>query len=112
MTGDEYIDNLEDPQRQIARELSRIVKDAAPSAKVSIKWGMPVFEKDGLLCYIGGMKKYANFGFYKGAQLPDPEGLLEGTGKALRHTKVRSLKDVKPGPFEDLVKAAVRLNAG
>ena len=33
---------------------------------------------------------WVNLGFYRGASLPDPEGLLEGSGAAMRHVKVRS----------------------
>ena len=35
--------------------------------------------------YIAVFKARVNLGFYHGATLPDPEGLLEGTGKSLRH---------------------------
>ena len=34
------------------------------------------------------MRGYINLGFYQGAVLADPERLLEGTGKGLRHVKI------------------------
>ena len=48
-----------------------------------------------------GHKAHANLGFARGASLPDPAGLVEGTGKNLRHVKVRKPEDVdRPGMRE------------
>jgi hypothetical protein len=41
-----------------------------------------------------------------GADLPDPEGLLEGGGKLLRHIKVRSLDDLQRPTIRALIEAA------
>lgn len=41
--------------------------------------------------YIAPQTKHVNLGFYHGSELADPTGLLEGTGKHLRHVKIRSL---------------------
>ena len=46
------------------------------------------------LWYIAPFKAHANLGFARGTELHDPAGLLEGTGKRLRHVKLRSLEDV------------------
>ena len=111
MTVDEYIDGLAPTPRRIASELRRLVKEAAPTATETIKWGMPVYEMQGNICYIGAIKDRVNFGFYRGADLPDPVGLLEGTGKKLRHIKVRSIEDIQEAAFKVLVEGAVRVNA-
>src|SRR4026209_1478755 len=48
------------------------------------------------ICYIAPQKKgYVNFGFFFGAGLPDPEKLLIGDGKRLRHVKVWSVCEAK-----------------
>jgi len=49
--------------------------------------------KDGI-CYIGVMKDRINLGFHHGAELRDPHRLLEGTGKQMRHIKIRHMSDV------------------
>jgi len=57
-------------------------------------------------CYIAPFKSYMNLGFLLGAELPDPDGLLEGTGKMLRHIKIRSIEDVeRPGVMRLLIAA-------
>ena len=58
-------------------------------------------------CYIMPHKKWVNLGFYKGSTLADPENLLEGTGKALRHVKVRDLSLAESPAIRALVEAAL-----
>jgi hypothetical protein len=40
------------------------------------------------------IRDHVNLGFHQGASLSDPEGLLEGEGKQMRHIKIRSLNDL------------------
>ena len=51
---------------------------------------------------------HANVGFFQGASLPDPAGVLEGTGKFMRHVKLRPGDDVDAGALEALIAAAYR----
>ena len=51
--------------------------------------------------------RHLNLGFYHGAGLPDPEGLLEGTGKALRHVKVTSAEDAAAPGVRRLIQEAI-----
>ncbi|MBL4568873.1 MAG: DUF1801 domain-containing protein, partial [Flavobacteriaceae bacterium] len=46
-------------------------------------------------CAIIVYSKHINISFPSGTSLSDPEGLLQGTGKRIRHIKIRNLKDVK-----------------
>jgi len=48
--------------------------------------------KDGI-CYIGVLKDRVNLGFHRGARLRDPYQLMEGTGKQMRHIKIRNMSD-------------------
>lgn len=57
--------------------------------------------------YIMPFAAWVNLGFYKGTDLPDPEGLLEGTGNKLRHVKVRSLDAVERPSIRALLAAAL-----
>ena len=52
-------------------------------------------------------KAYVNLGFYRGTSLSDPLGMLEGTGKDLRHVKVRSLEQAEQPAVRELIAAAV-----
>ena len=48
--------------------------------------------------YVATYTKRVNLGFWDGVDLPDPDGLLEGTGKRSRHVKIRDLAELaRPG---------------
>jgi hypothetical protein len=55
-------------------------------------------------------KQHVTFAFMRGAALPDPEKLLEGTGKGVRHLKLRSIADVRKPGVKKLVLQAASLN--
>ena len=57
--------------------------------------------------YIMPMRGYVNLGFYQGAILKDPDRLLEGTGKGLRHVKIRTLPEADRPAIRKLVAAAL-----
>ncbi len=57
--------------------------------------------------YILPHKKWVNLGFYKGASILDEDGLLEGTGKSLRHIKIHSIEDANRTEIKELLKQAM-----
>ena len=57
--------------------------------------------------YILPYKRWVNLGFYQGAELADPEGLLEGTGAKMRHVKVRSVDEARRAAVRALVREAL-----
>ena len=61
----------------------------------------------GLICAIAPFRSHVNLMFSKGTQLPDPAGLLEGTGKKARHVKLQSPADLDNPAVRTLLQAAV-----
>ncbi|MCP4820014.1 MAG: DUF1801 domain-containing protein [Shimia sp.] len=57
-------------------------------------------------CYILPHSQWVNLGFYQGVALPDPDGLLLGTGKRLRHVKIITVADVPNPALSILLRAA------
>ena len=57
--------------------------------------------------YLGLQRAHVNLGFYHGAALPDPAGLLEGTGKSLRHVKIRYAAAADHPAVRALLNAAI-----
>jgi hypothetical protein len=57
-------------------------------------------------CYIGAYRAHVNLGFYYGAELADPLGLMEGTGKKLRHIKVKNSEEVGEPALRDILEAS------
>lgn len=99
----------------IALRLREIVRSAAPSAEEKLQTGWKVVQytppagsmAKKIGCAISPQRDRVHLAFPNGANLDAPGGLLEGTGKAMRHVKVRSLKDIKVGVFKTLVRASM-----
>jgi hypothetical protein len=63
----------------------------------------------GLLFAIIAHKDWVNLQLADGAELPDPDGLIEGTGKRIRHVKVRSVEAASSPAVRSIVDAQVAL---
>ena len=101
----------ENPElRKVVRALRSFVKGAVPGMKETVNsWGVSTFEKENpFCCYMVG-KHHVTFGFHYGTSLEDPEGLLEGTGKNIRHVKLRTAADLERKGLRQLVVAVSRL---
>jgi hypothetical protein len=61
---------------------------------------------DAAFAYVGIFRAHANVGFFYGAELRDPARLLEGTGKRMRHVKLRPGHTVDAAALDDLIQAA------
>ena len=95
-------------RREHLEALRALVKKAAPGARESMKWGMPYYELKGGFCALYTSKTYAALNIMAPPEkLDDPEGKLEGTGKTMRHLKVRSAADLDEASILRWVKAAV-----
>ena len=57
-------------------------------------------------CWVTPYTEHVALGFYYGAELPDPEGLLEGTGRLMRHVKIRRSEDLDSPALRALVQTA------
>ncbi len=106
---DAYVEDQGARNRQIISALRRFVKRTSPGLSESVKWGNGCWiGKKGPVAYVYSDTGYVQFGFFNGAFLKDPKGLLEGKGAYVRHTKVRSPSDIDPRAFAALLKQAAR----
>ncbi len=95
-------------RREHLETLRALVKKAAPGARESMKWGMPYYEMKGGFCALYTSNTYAALNIMAPPEkLDDPEGKLEGTGKTMRHLKVRSAEDIDDASILRWVKTAV-----
>ena len=93
--------------RACGSDMRELMHDGYPTACVN----------DAGFAYVGAFSAHINIGFFHGAFLPDPMGLLQGSGKRMRHVKIQWGKPVDPAPICDLISAAyhdihARLKAG
>jgi len=71
-------------------------------------WGTGPKKMSEHFSYFGAHSDHVDLGFFYGTELPDPKGLLEGTGKLLRHVKIRSLEDLQRPGVCALLEAAIK----
>ena len=110
LSVEEYLTNLPPDLQAITRGLVDVARRNMPDAHEFIYHdavGYSVTESPfDRICYIAPQKKgYVNFGFFFGANLPDPKHLLIGEGKRLRHVKVRSVEEAKNPALGKLIAA-------
>ena|SRR5579862_7247225 len=84
--------------RQCGSDVRELMHDGCPVACVA----------DVPFAYVNVFKSHVNVGFFNRAALSDPTGLLEGTGKYMRHVKLKPGRDVDAAALEDLIEAAYR----
>jgi hypothetical protein len=115
-TFEELLAGVEPELAAIARRLRAMIRTVDADTVETVRLGDhaatygvgPRKMTDGY-AYIMPKRGYVNLGFYQGAMLRDPEGLLEGTGKGLRHVKIRSRADADRAAVRKLVAAALAL---
>ena len=96
--------------RKILDALRKLIKEAAPEAQSSIKWGMPFFTIGGkMICALGAHKSHVNLILVgPPARFPDPHGRLEGKGKGGRHLKLRSIDELPKESVRKWLRIAIK----
>lgn len=113
-TFGELMDQSAESMRPIAEKLRDVVLDVDPETVEVVRLGDraatygvgPKKMSEGY-AYILPHTEWVNFGFYRGTELPDPAGKLEGTGARMRHVKVRSVAEADDPQLRELLEAAI-----
>jgi hypothetical protein len=106
---DQYLADQSPRNREVIRALRKFVKHLAPELQESVKWGNGCWVQGKVpVAYVYSAPEYVQFGFFGGAALKDPKGLLEGKGRFVRHIKVRKRSEIDESAFEPLLRQAVK----
>ena len=88
----------------IAQYWFEVMRDRGDDVRELLHDGYPTAcVADAAFAYVGVFTAHVNVGFFRGAELDDPNGLLEGTGKFMRHVKIRPAGDVDSGDLLKLI---------
>jgi hypothetical protein len=91
----------------IARHWFGVIRDCGEDVRELLHDGHPTAcVGDAAFAYVNAFKAHVNVGFFRGAELADPAGLLEGTGKYMRHVKLRPHGGVDAGALTRLIRVA------
>ena len=102
---DDLLQLASEPLRPVVQRLRALILEIHPDAcevvrlgEKSASYGCGPRKMIEGYAYIMPFRSWVNLGFFRGISLRDQEGLLEGTGRRLRHVKVRSTNDAeRPG---------------
>jgi hypothetical protein len=105
---DPHISKLALALREVVLEeapnaIETIVKSYAVSIGFSLT-GKPL--KDGF-CHVVAYSTHVNLGFNRGAQLPDPNKILMGKGKSIRHITIQDQRDLERPFIRRYLQAAI-----
>jgi hypothetical protein len=106
----EYLSKFEPEPSELAKEMRQVILDTLPELDEVIKWGHLVYEGDRKICSIMVHKKHINLQIWRGNEIEDPQSLLEGEGKSMRHVKVHTPEEMKGDYFQFLLKQAGNLD--
>ena len=101
--------------QELTKRTRALIKEIMPDV-VEVPWRKQKYAGYGVgpkkmsehFCYIGVFENHINLGFNYGAELPDPENLLEGTGALFRHIKINKQEQLEQGALSQLLEAATK----
>lgn len=111
---DARIEELGDWRGQMLSRIRRLIKEAEPAVVEEWKWrGVPTWYRDGMICTGESYRDKVKVTFAKGASLNDPRGLFNASleGNTRRAIDLHEGDELDDTAFQDLVRAAVQLNA-
>ena len=110
---DAYIEKSADFARPILTHLREVVHDSCPDVEETMKWSMPFFDYNGVMCNMAAFKQHATFGFWKGSLIPGLAPNSNAGGDSMGNLgRLTSMKDLPSRKvLSGYVKAAMRLNA-
>lgn len=117
---DARIAGLVDWRGPVLARMRALIREAVPEVVETVKWrkpsnpaGVPVWERAGILCTGEVYKTYVKLTFAKGALLPDPAGLFNGSlgGHTMRAIDIRAGDRIDEAAFTALVGAGAIFNA-
>lgn len=95
--------------RRIAQPWFERMRGCGPDVRELLHDGHPTAcVKDAVFGYVDAFRAHVNVGFFYGAALDDPAGLLQGAGKRMRHVKLHWGRPVNTAALGELIAAAYR----
>ena len=82
--------------RSCGSDVRELLHDGHPTACVG----------EAAFAYVNAFRAHVNVGFFRGAELADPSGLLDGSGKLMRHVKLTPERDVDATALRKLIQTA------
>ncbi len=89
---EDHINKQRSPEREICKTIRKLIHQTIPRIKEEMKWGAIVFA--GGKFYIGILKDHINIGFSIKGLSAKEAAMFEGSGRTMRHIKIRTMNDI------------------
>ncbi|HEX2011696.1 MAG TPA: DUF1801 domain-containing protein [Roseateles sp.] len=104
-----WLDTQPNDLAPMARRWFVQMRRCGPDVRELMHDGCPtVCVQDAPFAYVNAFRAHVNVGFFHGTSLADPAGLLEGTGKYMRHVKLKPGRAIDASALQMLIDAAYR----
>jgi len=108
---DAHVEGKNMKLKPLANGLRQLVRKTVPGSREAVNaWGIPTFDYHGPMCFMMVGKNHVTLGFTRGTSLEDSAELLEGTGKNLRHVKLKEVEQLRDANLRQLLLEAAALN--
>jgi hypothetical protein len=104
---DRWLETRPSELASIASDWFEVMRDCGTNVRELMHDDCPtVCVQDAPFAYVNAFRSHVNVGFFHGASLADPEGLLEGVGKYMRHVKLKPGQTINASALEALINAS------
>lgn len=89
-----YINNAPETQKEIMKEIRSLIHASIQDVVEDFKWNRPVYRVTKDFAYLKSAKNHVTVGFFNAENIDDPDNLLVGSGKDMKHIKLKSVDDI------------------
>jgi hypothetical protein len=104
----EYINTAPDEQKEIMNLVRSLIHESVINTVEEFKWSRPVFKAKKDFAYMQATKNHVTLGFMNFEKIIDAEKKLEGTGKDMRHIKIKKVSDINKAELAEWFKSVTK----
>ena len=98
-----YIERSPEDQGAILSKLRTLIFSISSEVSEQYKWSRPVYAIDKDFCYLQATKKHVTLGFFDFQKIETNAHLIEGTGKSMRHVKLKNSTQIETLKLKEML---------
>ena len=103
-----YIENSKETNQAVLNSLRELIFSLVPNANEQFKWSRPVYTTDKDFCYLKTTKKAVTLGFFEFDKIKTNNHLIEGTGKSMRHIKIKTIEEIEQFGISEMINEVLK----
>lgn len=98
-----FINDLDIDKRAIINTIRDLILSKSNNVIEQFKWSRPVYSINKDFCYLKATKKHVSIGFFDYEKIKTNTHLIEGTGKSMRHIKIKNIEEVLEYKLSEII---------